>query len=504
MSGSWALPVLLALPLAGALLLLLLLPEVGDAIAHVVGLVVTGSVVVGVLALFGSFDIGRAGRPQLELDGDWIPAIGVRFHLGVDGISLPLVGLTALLFLLCMVHLLRHMPEPVRPRALVGLLLLLETGVLATFMALDLIVFFIAFEVVLLPMYFVIALWGGERRQHAATKFILFTLLGSVVMLVGFLVVGTHAGTFDLVELAGRRGAGLPRGVQDAAAALMILGLAVKTPVWPLHTWLPDAHTEAPTVGSVLLAGVLLKMGTYGLVRLVLPVVPQGAHDLAPALAGFAVIGIVWGSLVCLVQRDMKRLIAYSSVGHMGFVVLGIASLTTIGVQAALLANIAHGLITGLLFFLVGALKERHHSSEIAVVGEGMLGQTPYLGSLLVFAGVASLGLPGLAGFWGEALALFGAWRPAGGLPAVWFQLLVCLACLGAIITAAYFLDLLRRTAFGPVPSARRLRPVGEARVSELVAWTPLVVATVVIGLYPRIVLGLGEAAVRGVLGVSA
>jgi NADH-quinone oxidoreductase subunit M len=200
----------------------------------------------------------------------------------------------------------------------------------------------------------------------------------------------------------------------------------------------------------------------------------------------------------------MKRLIAYSSVGHMGFVVLGIASLTTIGVQAALLANIAHGLITGLLFFLVGALKERHHSSEIAVVGEGMLGQTPYLGSLLVFAGVASLGLPGLAGFWGEALALFGAWRPAGGLPAVWFQLLVCLACLGAIITAAYFLDLLRRTAFGPVPSARRLRPVGEARVSELVAWTPLVVATVVIGLYPRIVLGLGEAAVRGVLGVSA
>ena len=503
MSGTWVLPTLLALPLTGALLLLVLV-ELGDRIAYAVGVATTGAVLVAVLGLLGGIEVGQLGKPQLEVDHSWIPAIGARFHLGVDGISVPLVALSGLLFFLCAVHLVRHAPEPVRPRALVGLLLLLETGVLGTFVALDLIVFFVAFEVVLLPMYFIIAIWGGERRQHAATKFILFTLLGSVVMLVGFLVVGAHAHTFDLVLLAGRHGSGLPRGVQDAAAALMILGLAVKTPVWPLHTWLPDAHTEAPTVGSVLLAGVLLKMGTYGLVRLVLPVVPQGAHDLAPVLGGFAAVGIVWGSLVCLVQRDMKRLIAYSSVGHMGFVVLGIASLTTVGVQAALLANVAHGLITGLLFFLVGALKERHHSSEIAVVGEGMLGSTPYLGSLLVFACVASLGLPGLAGFWGEALALLGAWAPAGGLPDMWFQVLVVIGCLGAILTATYFLALLRRTAFGPVPEPRRLAPVGEARVSELVAWTPLVVATVFLGLYPRLVLGLGEAAVRSVLGVSA
>jgi NADH-quinone oxidoreductase subunit M len=483
---------------------LLVLPDVGDRIAQALGVAATGAVLVGVIAVLGAVDIGSLNKPQLEVDHRWIPAIDVRFHLGVDGISLPLVALTALLFFLCAVHLVRHFPEPVRPRSLIGLLLLLETGVLGTFMALDLIVFFVAFEIVLLPIYFLIAFWGGERRQHAATKFILFTLLGSVVMLVGFLVVGGEAGTFDLVQLAGQRGSGMSRRVQDAAAALMILGLAVKAPVWPLHTWLPDAHTEAPTVGSVLLAGVLLKMGTYGLVRLVLPVVPLGMQDLAPALGGFAAIGIVWGSLVCLVQRDMKRLIAYSSVGHMGFVVLGIASLSTVGVQAALLANVAHGLITGLLFFLVGALKERHHSSDIAVIGEGMLGSTPYLGALVVFACVASLGLPGLAGFWGEALALFGAWSPDGSLPSTWFRTLVVIGCLGAVLTAVYFLDLLRRTAFGPVPEARRLLPVGEARVSELVAWTPLVVATLVIGVYPRIVLGLGEAAVRGVLGVSA
>jgi NADH-quinone oxidoreductase subunit M len=502
-SESWALPTLVALPLLGALVLLVL-PGLGDRLAHAVGVLATGSVLVGVLAVFGQFEFAQAGRPQLELDRSWIPAIGARLHVGVDGASLPLVALTALLFFLCAVHVVRHPPEPVRPRALVGLLLVLECGVLGTFIALDLVLFFVAFELVLLPMYFLIAVWGGERRQHAALKFILFTVIGSVVMLVGFLVVGAHSGTFDLVLLAGRRGAGLSRGVQDVAAVLMVLGLAVKAPVWPLHTWLPDAHTEAPTVGSVLLAGVLLKMGTYGLIRVVLPVVPQGAHDVAPYLGALAVIGIVWGSLLCLVQRDMKRLIAYSSVGHMGFVVLGIATLTPTGIQAALLANIAHGLITGLLFFLVGAVKERHHTAQIEAVGSGMLGSTPYLGALFVFAAVASLGLPGLAGFWGEAMSLLGGWSPAVGLPRTYFHVLVVIACVGAVLTAAYFLELLRRTVFGPVPDARRLAPVGEARVSELVTWTPLVVATLAIGLYPRVVLGISEAAARALLGVSA
>lgn len=500
MSQSWALPALLAIPLLGSLLLALL-PDVGDWIARAVGIAATAAVLLGSVIVAARFDTGRAGEPQLEVDRSWIPVIGARFHLGVDGASLPLVVLTALLFLLCALHLIRHLPEPGRPRALVALLLLLETGVLATFMALDLIVFFVAFEVVLLPMYFLIAVWGGEQRQRAATKFILFTLLGSVVMLVGILIVRSQSGTFDLVLLAGLHGSGIPRGAQDAAAAAMLIGLAVKTPVWPLHTWLPDAHTEAPTVGSVLLAGVLLKMGTYGMIRLVVPVVPQGMHDLAPVLAGFGAVGIVWGSLACLAQRDIKRLIAYSSVGHMGFVVLGIASLTTIGLQAALIANIAHGLITGLLFFLVGGIKERHHSADLDTVGNGMLAMTPRLGTLFVFACVASLGLPGLAGFWGEAFALLGSWSPAGGLPRAWFHALVVLGCVGAVLTAAYFLQLLRRTTFG-VPAADAV-VVAEARSSELVAWVPLVVATLAVGLYPRLVLEVSEAAARTLLAVT-
>lgn len=500
MSESWALPALLSLPLLAALVLALL-PDVGDWLARAVGVAATGAVLAGSVVVAARFDSGHAGEPQLELDRSWIPVIGARFHLGVDGISLPLVVLTALLFFLCAVHLVRHLPAPGRPRALVALLLLLETGVLATFMALDLVVFFVAFEVVLLPMYFLIATWGGEQRQRAATKFILFTLLGSVVMLVGILIVREQTGSFDLVVLAGLRGSGIARGAQDLAAAAMLLGLAVKTPVWPLHTWLPDAHTEAPTVGSVLLAGVLLKMGTYGMIRLVVPVVPQGMHDLAPVLAGLGAVGIVWGSLACLAQRDIKRLIAYSSVGHMGFVVLGIASLTTVGLQAALIANIAHGLITGLLFFLVGGIKDRHHSADLDVVGNGLLAQAPRLGTLFVFACVASLGLPGLAGFWGEAFALLGGWDPAAGLPRVWFQVLVVLGCVGAVLTAAYFLQLLRRTTFG-LPAAHA-PAIAEARASELAAWVPLVVATLALGLYPRLVLGVGEAAARTVLGVS-
>ena len=365
---------LLVLPLLGAALTLAPATVFGadaasqDRRALRFGALVTGLVLVLTVALAAGFDRAHASRMQAVTDTAWIPSIGVRFHLGVDGISLPLVVLTALLTFLCAVYSTRRLPDgpasggrqTPSARAFVGLLLLLEVGMLSTFVVLDLLLFFLAFEIVLIPMYFLIARWGSGAKVASANRFILYTLLGSAVMLLGFLLVGLKAGTFDMTALAAAHGHGLSHTTQVLAALAIGLGLAVKAPAWPLHSWLPDAHTSAPTVGSVLLAGVLLKMGTYGLVRVLLPVVPDGVATFAPYLGALAVAGVVYGSLACLAlarpgsKGDLKRLIAYSSVGHMGFVLLGIASLTPVGVNGALFANVAHGLITGLLFFLVG------------------------------------------------------------------------------------------------------------------------------------------------------
>ena len=447
---------------------------------------------------------GRVVDPRHEIDVSWVAALGVRFHIGVDGVSLPLVVLTALLTLLCTVYTLRSLPPPGRASTFLALVLLLEAGLLGTFVALDLVLFFVAFEVVLAPMYFLVAVWGGgEAARRAAVKFILYTLLGSVLVLVGIVTIYASAGTFDLVELSQRAGAGLARGTQIAAFAALFVGFAVKSPLWPLHTWLPDAHTEAPTVGSVLLAGVLLKMGTYGLIRVALPVLPEGAQALAPALGILAVAGILVGSLCCLVQQDAKRLIAYSSVGHMGFVLLGIATLTPVGVNAALFGNVAHGLITGLLFFLVGGVKDRYHTADLGALGSGLAERQPRLGWLFAFGCIASLGLPGLAGFWGESFALLAAYRPAAVLSRPLFIVLLAAAAVGTAVTAAYFLRLLRRLVLGPDVGTGAVSVGGAPDVHrvELLAWAPLVLLTIAVGLYPRLVLGLTTEPVRALLG---
>ena len=494
--------VLLALPLAACALLVALRGPAGERWAVTVGTITSAAVLLLSLAAVRAFDTGAPQRMQLETDVGWTSGLGLRLHVGVDGVSLPLVVLTALLTFLCLLHLRRHLPEPGRPRALVGLVLLLEVGLLGTFLALDLLLFFIFFELVLIPMYAVIAGWGGAGRTGAATKFILYTLLGSAVTLVGFLVVFLQTGTLDMVELAERGGDGMSRTVQVVAFLAVATGFAVKTPMWPLHTWLPDAHSEAPTIGSVLLAGVLLKMGTYGLVRIAVPVLPEGAQLLAPWLGAFGVVGIIYGSLVCLAQTDLKRLVAYSSVGHMGFVLLGIATLTPAGLNGALFANIAHGLITGLLFFLAGGLKERYGSTDLAVLGGGLYARAPRFGGLLAFAAVASLGLPGLAGFWGEMLAMFGAYRPAAGLPRELFLAFMALAGLGTVLTAAYLLMVLRRVAQGSAADAAR-GPLPDVAAREWLAWAPLAALVLVLGLWPRLLLGLTDPAVRMLLGVG-
>ncbi|MFD7067541.1 NuoM family protein [Streptomyces sp. NPDC059913] len=471
------------------------------------GVTVTGAVLLGALVLAAGFDHDHPSKMQATTDISWIPALDVRIHLGIDGISLPLLVLTALLAFLCALHSYFKPPEGPSPKAFVALLLLLETGTLATFAVLDLILFFLAFETVLVPMYFLIARWGGAGRQAAAWKFILYTLLGSVVMLLGLLLIGLKSGTFDMVALATDNGRGLTSSVQVIAVLAIGIGLAVKTPMWPLHSWLPDAHTAAPTVGSVLLAGVLLKMGTYGFVRILLPVAPDGMHTFAPYLAAFAVVGIVYGSLACLAlvrpgaKGDLKRLIAYSSVGHMGFVLLGIASMTPTGVNGALFANIAHGLITGLLFFLVGAIKDRYGTADLdtlsGATGAALYGRAPRLGGLLAFAAVASLGLPGLAGFWGEMLALFGSFDPADGLSRPAFLTFMSIAAFGTLLTAAYMLMVVRRVCMG---EKREAPALADIRTYEFAAWTPLAALTVLAGLWPAVLLGLTDPAVQKLL----
>ncbi|WP_042164996.1 NuoM family protein [Streptomyces sp. NBRC 110035] len=472
------------------------------------GVTVTGAVLIAATVLALGFDHDQPSKMQATTDISWIPALDVRIHLGTDGISLPLLVLTALLTFLSAVYTYVKPPAGPSPKAFVALLLVLESGTLAAFAVLDLILFFLAFEMVLIPMYFLIARWGGEGRAEAAWKFILYTLLGSVVMLLGLLLIGIKAGTFDMVALATDNGRSLSVSVQVVAVLAIGIGLAVKTPMWPLHSWLPDAHTAAPTVGSVLLAGVLLKMGTYGFVRILLPTAPDGFRTFAPYLGAFAVVGVIYGSLACLAlarqgaKGDLKRLIAYSSVGHMGFVLLGIATMTPTGVNGALFANIAHGLITGLLFFLVGALKDRTGTVDLDTLaqrtGAALYGRAPRLGGLLAFAAVASLGLPGLAGFWGEMLALFGAFDPAEGLSRPAFLVFMSVGAFGTLLTAAYLLVVVRRVCMGaPQEQAPALTDV---RGYEFAAWGPLVVLTVVAGLWPGALIGLTDPAVQQLL----
>jgi NADH-quinone oxidoreductase subunit M len=386
-------------------------------------------------------------------------------------------------------------------------MLVLQTGMAGTFIAQDLILFFVFFELVLLPMYFMIGVWGGENRQYASLKFFLYTMFGSALMLVAFLALffKTGAESFAIPYLVEHGGA-LAKNVQIWIFAGMFIGFAVKVPMFPFHTWLPDAHTQAPTQGSVILAAILLKLGTYGFVRIAIPVLPEAAKAWAPYIGGLAVIGIIYGALGCLAQTDMKRLIAFSSVAHMGFVMLGISTLTSFGMTAAMFGMVAHGLITGMLFFVAGSVKERYHTLEIARLG-GILKQMPHLGWILGFSCMASLGLPGLAGFWGEFPAILSAYSPAAGLNETVFRVYMVIAALGTVLAAAYLLWLFQRVAFGePKPEfagdghGHDDHAFHDVNKFEWFAWTPLLIAILVFGVVPNLMFKVLDPAVQVVL----
>jgi NADH-quinone oxidoreductase subunit M len=497
---NWALTVGTFLPLVGALIMLFI-PKAEEALIKSVAIAtVIATLAVGIYTMI-QFDFGNAGTMQFVAQHEWISVIKSSYFIGIDGISLPLYLLSMVITVLVMIYSWDHVPSPGNPKAFFILMLILQTGMAGTFISRDLILFFVFFELVLLPMYFMIGVWGGENRQYASLKFFLYTMFGSALMLVAFLALffKTGAESFSIPFLI-EQGMNISRTTQIWIFAGMFVGFAVKVPMFPFHTWLPDAHTQAPTQGSVILAAVLLKLGTYGFVRIAIPVLPEAAKAWAPYIGGLAVIGIIYGSFGCLAQTDMKRLIAFSSVAHMGFVMLGISTLTPFGLNAAMFGMVAHGLITGMLFFVAGSVKERYHTLEIKRIS-GMLLQMPKMGWILGFCAMASLGLPGLAGFWGEFPAILSAYQPAPGLSVTVFRTYMVIAAIGTVFAAGYLLWLFQRIAFGE-PTAEFAAGHGhdedihDVNKFEWIAWTPLLIAIVVFGVYPQLMFKVLDPAV--------
>jgi NADH-quinone oxidoreductase subunit M len=428
---------------------------------------------------------------QFEEMYRWIPGVNIFYHLGVDGISLPFVFLTSLLMV---VSILVSWNITLKPKVFFALLLLLGTGMIGVFVSLDFILFYIFWELVLLPMYFLISIWGSSNRMYAATKFFIYTLFGSVLMLVGILMIYFNSGlnSFNILELTKTS---IDPNMQNWIFLLLFMGFAIKVPMFPFHTWLPDAHTEAPTAGSVLLAGILLKMGCYGFIRISIPILPDAARAWAPAIAILSIIGIIYGALASLIQKDLKRLVAFSSVSHMGFVMLGISSLTPTAINGAVLQMFNHGCITGMLFLLVGMIYERTHTRQISELG-GLANKMPLWAGILAFTSFASLGLPGLSGFWGEFLVLFGTFNKGN----IFSKVMVYLAVLGIVLGAAYLLWMLQRVIFGK--ANEKLGELKRLSWLEFVTLLPLIVIIIIVGVYPTPLVNMINTSVTYILGL--
>ena len=434
------------------------------------------------LSAYYQFDTGP-GTPSFQFRemASWLPAnLNSQYHLGVDGLSLPLVALTTFIGI---ISVLVSWRIDLRPREYFAWLLILETGILGVFTSLDLLLFFLFWEVELIPMYMLISIWGSGRKEYAAMKFVVYTIFGSALMLAGMLTLYAAAGTFDMEQLASMDLAKLQTAIPLAAIFfLIIMAFAIKLPVFPFHTWLPDAHTNAPTAVSVILAGVLLKMGGYGMIRISVSLFPGVAKEWAWLLVILAIIGVLYGAAVTMMQKDLKRLIAYSSVSHMGYVLLGIFALSQVSLTGAALQMVSHGVVTGLLFAMVGVVYDHSHNRDLSQLG-GLARQMPVAAVVFSLAGLASLGLPGTSGFVAEFLVFLGSFTSTAFAG---IQLYTILGILGIVVTAGYILWMLQRAFYG-LPQDK-FSGVKDANAVEMVAMFAFVVAILLIGIYPAIV----------------
>lgn len=474
-------------PLAGALAILAI---PGTRIKAIQGLALAASAVCMIFSgyLYYAFDKSTAAMQFIE-HVSWIPAFNINYYLGVDGLSAALVALTALLTLVSIIY---SFNITLRVKEFFFWFLLLETGMLGVFVSLDFFLFYVFWELTLVPMYFLIGVWGGPQKEYAAIKFFVYTLFGSLLMLLGILALYFNSAphTFDMLELA-KQGGMLPLNLQIWIFLALYVGFAIKIPAFPFHTWLPLAHVEAPTGVSVILAGILLKMGAYGLLRVSFPVLPQATKWFLPFFIVIAVINIIYGSLVAMAQKDLKKMVAYSSINHMGYCMMGMAAMTATGFNGAALQMVTHGLITGSLFLLVGVIYDRAHTRDIDAFG-GLGARLPVFAGLMTIQVMASLGLPGLAGFVSEFLCFLGAF-PA-------WPYYVAASTIGIIVTAAFFLRMIEKVFLGPFNE--KWAGLKDMNLRELVAIVPLAVLTLVIGLWPRFCLDLIDPTVTYLAGI--
>ncbi len=497
MDGLPILSIITFLPLAGALLIAFLPATYARPVALGAALLTW---VVSMLLVVG-FAAGRGGLFQFTEELSWIPTFGIEYKLGVDGLSLLLVVLTTTLSWISI--LASFKPIQTRIKEYMISFLILEVGMIGVFLSLDSFLFYIFWEIVLVPMYLIIGIWGGSNRIYATIKFVLYTLVGSLLMLVAILATafayqaghdGSWVGAFDFMQLRDyAETSGFADGLQIAAFLAFFLAFAIKVPMFPFHTWLPDAHTEAPTAGSVILAAVMLKLGAYGFIRFALPLYPDAAQTFGPAIIVLSLIAIIYGAIVAMVQPDLKRLVAYSSVSHMGFVTLGIFVFTEQGMQGAILQMINHGLITGALFLLVGVIYERTHDRTIAKMG-GLAARTPVYAAVFGFFAFASAGLPGLSGFVGEFLVLVGTFEVS--------PVAATIATFVMILSAGYLLFMYGRIVFGEL--SEFLQALGDHLTDmtpvEILTLVPLGVLVVVFGIQPGLLLDLVQGTVVATL----
>ena len=490
---NWILTIVTFLPLLGVLAILLTNPPKRGSENLVRGIAVVTSVItfLGTLLILMRFDSGTPGL-QLVDRFDWIPSWGIQYFLGVDGLSILMILLTSFISMLAIASSWNAIKMQVKQFYI--FCLLLEMGMLGVFLAQDLFLFYIFWEFTLVPMYFLIGIWGGARRVYASIKFFLYTMAASLLMLLAILYMGINAGTFSLPDLIAGRAAFA--GAQNLLFLGFFLAFAVKVPIFPFHSWLPDAHTEAPTAGSIILAGVLLKMGTYGLIRFNLPLFPEAAYRYAPYIAVLAIIGIIYGAIVSFAQKDVKKLVAYSSISHLGFVTLGIFSLNAAGIQGAILQGVNHGLSTGALFFLVGVLYEQTHTRDMAAYG-GVWKIMPVFSVLSLIVVLSSMGLPGLNGFVGEFTILLGSMGAESLAPRPW--IFTAFATTGVILAAVYLLWMFQRVFMGPAET-KEVKGLRDMNRGELAIMLSFLLFIFWIGIAPSLYFHLMDSSVSALV----